>query len=48
MAPLSPRERYAQDLQRGDFVHDPAQARAVDALQRIHDDSASAHCAGTQ
>jgi cell division protein ZapE len=41
MAPLSPRERYAQDLQRGDFVHDPAQARAVDALQRIHDDLAA-------
>ncbi len=37
MGALSPRERYAQDLQRSDFVHDSAQARAVDALQRVQE-----------
>ena len=35
---LSPRERYARDLQRSGFVSDPAQARAIDALQRVYDD----------
>ncbi|MES0874109.1 cell division protein ZapE [Sinimarinibacterium thermocellulolyticum] len=34
----SPRERYAQALGRAGFVSDPAQARAIDALQRIHDE----------
>src|SRR5690606_6682672 len=37
MGALSPRERYAQDLQRSDFVHDSAQERAVDALQRVQE-----------
>ena len=36
-APKSPRERYARDLARPGFVADPAQARAVEALQRVHD-----------
>jgi cell division protein ZapE len=34
----SPRERYAQELTRAGFVNDPAQAQAIEALQRIHDD----------
>ena len=37
----TPRERYAEELQRPGFVRDPAQARAIDALQRIHDDLAA-------
>ncbi len=37
-AKLSPRQRYKRDLARGDFVHDPAQARAVEALQKVHDE----------
>ena len=32
----TPRERYEQDLQRGGFVADAAQARAVEALQALH------------
>jgi cell division protein ZapE len=35
---ISPRARYQQDLKRADFVADPAQARAVDALQRVYED----------
>lgn len=34
--PLSPAERYAADLERPGIVRDPAQAVAVDELQRIH------------
>lgn len=37
-APASPRERYARDLARPGFVADPAQARAVEALQRVHEE----------
>src|SRR3546814_4125560 len=36
--PLSPRARYEQDLARSGFSRDPAQARAVDALQRVYDE----------
>jgi len=36
-APLSPRQRYAADLQRDDFSRDPAQGQAVDALQAVYD-----------
>ena len=36
--PLSPRERYAQDLKREGFARDAAQSHAVDALQRVHDE----------
>jgi cell division protein ZapE len=36
-AVLPPRARYARALERPGFVRDPAQARAVDALQEIHD-----------
>lgn len=36
--PLTPRERYATDLGRAGFASDPAQAHAVDALQRVYDD----------
>lgn len=32
----SPRERYRADLERPDFQHDPAQAQAVDALERVY------------
>ncbi|MEQ1440700.1 cell division protein ZapE, partial [Fontimonas sp. SYSU GA230001] len=35
---LSPRERYERELQRDGFVRDPAQATAIEALQRIHDE----------
>lgn len=33
---LSPQQRYARDLQRSDFSHDAAQARAVTSLERVH------------
>ena len=33
----SPRERYEADLQRANFVDDPAQAQAVQALQNVHE-----------
>ncbi len=33
---LSPRQRYEADLQRPGFAIDPAQARAVEHLQRVH------------
>ncbi len=33
---LSPRQRYEADLQRPGFATDPAQARAVEQLQRVH------------
>lgn len=36
--PPSPAERYARDLKRPGFTADPAQARAVAALQKVHDD----------
>ncbi|MEK6805073.1 MAG: cell division protein ZapE [Pseudomonadota bacterium] len=36
--PLSPQQRYAQDLRRADFVSDDAQAQAVQALQKVHDE----------
>ncbi len=32
-----PYERYRRDLQQGGFRHDPAQERAVQALQKIYD-----------
>lgn len=35
--PLSPQERYARDLQRPDFRHDPAQAEAVAHLQQLYE-----------
>ncbi len=35
---MSPRSRYERDLQREGFVADPAQSRAVDELQRVHDE----------
>ncbi len=35
---LTPQQRYAQDLQRTDFVRDDAQAQAVRALQKVHDE----------
>ena len=35
---LAPRARYERDLKRQGFQSDPAQARAVDALQRIHNE----------
>lgn len=34
---LSPMERYQRDLQRPDFVADPAQAAAVEALQDLYE-----------
>jgi cell division protein ZapE len=34
----TPRERYARDLARPGFVADAAQARAVDALQAVHEE----------
>src|SRR5688572_21221230 len=34
---LSPIERYQRDLLRPDFLHDPAQARAVQLLQALYD-----------
>ncbi|MCC5856546.1 MAG: AFG1 family ATPase [Ectothiorhodospiraceae bacterium] len=34
---MTPRERYQADLARPDFVHDPAQAQAIEALQALHD-----------
>ena len=37
-AAATPRERYARDLARPGFVADAAQARAVDALQRVFDE----------
>jgi cell division protein ZapE len=42
VAALTPRLRYEQDLRRPDFAADPAQARAMDALQRIYDDLVNA------
>lgn len=36
-ASLPPRARYARDLARPGFIADPAQAGAVDALQRVHE-----------
>ncbi|MGH8504394.1 MAG: cell division protein ZapE [Stenotrophobium sp.] len=33
-----PRARYEHDLQRQGFQADPSQARAVDALQKVHDE----------
>lgn len=35
--PLTPRQRYERDLQKPDFSRDASQARAVDALQGVHD-----------
>ncbi|MDE2149697.1 MAG: AFG1 family ATPase [Gammaproteobacteria bacterium] len=35
-AALSPRARYRRDLASGDFVADPAQLRAVEALETLH------------
>lgn len=35
--PPTPRERYAADLDREGFASDPAQAMAVEALQRVYD-----------
>ena len=34
---LSPKERYQHDLARDDFEYDPAQAKAVDALQEVYE-----------
>jgi len=36
--PLSPRARYEQDLQREGFSRDPAQAEAIDNLQRVYEE----------
>lgn len=36
-SPLSPRQRYENDLQRTDFVADPAQKAAVDELQDLYE-----------
>lgn len=33
----TPLQRYRADLEREDFQHDPAQERAVQHLQRLHD-----------
>jgi cell division protein ZapE len=33
-----PYQRYRKDLQQGDFHHDPAQEKAIQHLQRIHDE----------
>lgn len=33
----SPRERYDADLQHPEFIHDPAQEKAVDALQSVYE-----------
>ena len=38
MTRLSPLQRYERDLAQPDFARDTAQAQAVDALQRVHDD----------
>lgn len=38
MTGLSPQQRYERDLQRPDFVRDPAQAQAVTALQKVYED----------
>jgi len=35
--PETPMERYRRDLEREDFTHDPAQANAVEHLQRLYD-----------
>ena len=35
---MTPRVRYQADLQRADFVCDPAQARVVDHTQRLYED----------
>lgn len=35
--PPSPRQRYEADLRHEDFIRDPAQEQAVDALQSIYD-----------
>ena len=35
---MTPIERYRQDLQREDFVHDPAQELVVKHLQRVYDE----------
>ncbi|MBL6749167.1 MAG: AFG1 family ATPase [Nevskia sp.] len=35
--PLTPRQRYRADLARPGFAADPAQARAVEALQQVYD-----------
>lgn len=37
-SPDGPRARYEADVARGELVRDPAQAEAIDALQRIHDE----------
>ncbi|MFP5306887.1 MAG: cell division protein ZapE [Gammaproteobacteria bacterium] len=34
---MTPLQRYHRDLERPDFVRDEAQARAVDALQKVYD-----------
>ncbi|MDN3653532.1 cell division protein ZapE [Thalassotalea ponticola] len=38
MLPLTPWQKYQQDLQADDFTHDPAQQNAVRHLQRLYDD----------
>jgi len=35
---MTPIERYQIDLQRHDFIHDPAQEQAVQQLQRLYDE----------
>lgn len=35
---MTPRERYRRDLERPDFVEDPAQTRVVEHLQALHDE----------
>lgn len=40
--PLTPRQRFEADLARDGFVHDAAQANAVDHLQRLYDELVAA------
>ncbi|WP_231759760.1 cell division protein ZapE [Microbulbifer elongatus] len=44
--PLSPMQRYERDLQRPDFVEDPAQRAAVEALQDLYERLLAAQGAG--
>ncbi len=39
---MTPIERYLADLERADFIHDPAQQAAIEHLQRLYDELLSA------
>ncbi|WP_299591245.1 cell division protein ZapE [uncultured Microbulbifer sp.] len=43
---LTPMERYERDLQRPEFVEDPAQRAAVEALQDLYERLLAKHCGG--